>query len=66
MEPPRSSASAIYRQLRQDLLVVENGELDQLRCAGDISDGTRRWIPILNQPVFWAENNLIFVRTVGA
>jgi len=39
-EPPAS----IYRQLRQDLLDVENAELDRLYHDGAISDATRRQI----------------------
>jgi monovalent cation/hydrogen antiporter len=41
-EPPH--AASIYRQLRQDLLEVENAELDRLYHDGVISEVTRRRI----------------------
>jgi CPA1 family monovalent cation:H+ antiporter len=41
-EPSR--AASIYRQLRRDLLDVENAELDRLYHDGAITDATRRRI----------------------
>ena len=39
-----TEAASIYRQLRRDLLDVENAELDRLYHDGAISDATRRQI----------------------
>ena len=41
-DPPGSSATTIYRQLRRDLLAVEMAELARLFDDGTIDDNTRR------------------------
>ena len=43
-DPESPYTASIYRQLRLDLLDVENAELDRLYHDGTISDATRRRI----------------------